>query len=37
MTYYFNNAYINNKYSLLASTKYNPIINGSVDYLINVI
>ena len=35
MTYYFNNAYINNKYSLLASTKYNPIIKGSVDYLIN--
>ena len=33
MTNYFNNVFINNKYSLLASTKYNPIVKDNVDYL----
>ncbi len=31
MTYYFNNVYINNKYSILASTKFNPIVKENVD------
>ena len=33
MTNYFSNVFINNKYSLLASTKYNPIVKDNVDYL----
>ena len=35
MTYYFNNVFINNKYSLLGSTKYNPIVKYSVDRYID--
>ena len=31
MTYYFRRVYINNKYSLLSSTKYNPIVKDNVD------
>ncbi len=31
MTYHYNNVYINSKYSLLASTKYSPIIKDNVD------
>ena len=31
MTNYFKNVYINNKYSLLGSTKYNPIVKENVD------
>ena len=31
MTYKFNNVYINNKYSLLSSTKYDPIVKDNVD------
>lgn len=31
MTYYFNNVYMNSKYSLLASTKYNPIVGNNPD------
>lgn len=34
MTYYFNKVYINEKYSLLASGKYNPIIKGYTDEFI---
>lgn len=35
MTYYFNNVYINNKYSLLASTKYKPIVISNTDKVID--
>lgn len=35
MTYNFNNVFINNKYSVLASTKYNPIIKNNVDKYFN--
>lgn len=31
MTYYFNNVYINEKYSLLASTKFKPIVASNSD------
>ena len=31
MTYYFKNVYINDKYSLLGNTKYNPIVLEKVD------
>lgn len=31
MTYYFKDVYIDNKYTLLASTKYNPIVRDNVD------
>ena len=31
MTYYFNNVYINNKCSLLASTKFKPIVASNSD------
>ncbi len=34
MTNYFNDVYINNKYSLLASIKLNPIVKDNVDVLI---
>lgn len=33
MTNYFKDVYINNKYSLIASTKYNPIVKDNVDYV----
>ncbi len=35
MTYYFNNVYIKDKYSLLASDKFNPIILNNVDWFAN--
>lgn len=35
MTNYYDNVYINNKYSLLASTKYDPIVTNNVDNCIN--
>ena len=35
MTYHYNNVYINDKYSLLASTKYSPIIKDNVDKCID--
>lgn len=35
MTYYFNNVYIKDKYSLLASDKYTPIVLNDVDYFKN--
>lgn len=35
MTYHFNKVYINEKYSLLASNKYNPVIKGNTDEFIN--
>lgn len=35
MTYYFNNVYIKDKYSLLASDKYSPIVLNDVDYFKN--
>ena len=35
MTNYYKNVYINNKYSLLASTRYNPIVKSNVDNCIN--
>lgn len=35
MTYYFNKVYINEKYSLLSSGKYNPIIKGETDEYVN--
>lgn len=35
MTYYFNNVYINNKYSLLASKKFNPIVLKKIDKVKN--
>ena len=35
MTSYYNNVYINDKYSLLASTKYNPIIKNNVNKVID--
>ena len=35
MTYYFNKVYINQKYSLLSSGKYNPIVKGNTDEFIN--
>lgn len=35
MTYYFNNVYINNKYSLLASTKYKPIVISNTDKVVD--
>lgn len=35
MTYYFNNVYINHKYSLLGSTKYDPIVKNNVDKYID--
>lgn len=35
MTNYYDNVYINNKYSLLASTKYNPIVKNTVDNCVN--
>ena len=35
MTYYFNNVYINNKYSVLGSTKYSPIVRNNVDKCLN--
>ena len=31
MTYYYNNVYIKEKYSLLASDKFSPIIRSGVD------
>ena len=31
MTYYFNNVYINEKYSLLSSTKFKPIVVSNSD------
>ena len=31
MTYFLKNVYINNKYSLIGSTKYNPIVKENVD------
>ena len=33
MTYYFNKVYINQKYSLLSSGKYNPIVKGNTEYI----
>lgn len=35
MTYYFNNVYINDKFSLLASTKYKPIVMNNPDKVID--
>ena len=35
MTQYYNNVFINDKYSLLGSTKYNPIIKDNVDNCVN--
>lgn len=35
MTNYYKNVYINNKYSLLASTRYDPIVKSNVDNCIN--
>lgn len=35
MTYKFNNVYINNSYSLLASTKYNPVVKDLCDKCID--
>lgn len=35
MTYYFNNVYINEKYSLLASNKYKPIVRDNSDKVLD--
>lgn len=35
MTYYFNNVYINDKFSLLASTKYKPIVMNNPDKVVD--
>lgn len=35
MTYYFNNVYINDKFSLLASTKYKPIVMNNPDKVLD--
>ena len=35
MTYYYNNVYINDKYSLLCSSKYNPIVKENVSKFID--
>lgn len=35
MTYYLDNVYINDKYTLLGSTKYNPIVKNNVDLYFN--
>lgn len=35
MTFYYDNVYINDKYSLLGSTKYNPIVKDNVDKCLN--
>lgn len=35
MTYYFNNVYINDKYSLLASTKYKPVVISNCNRVID--
>lgn len=35
MTKYYDNVYINNKYSLLGSTRYDPIVKSNVDNCIN--
>ena len=35
MTYHYNNVYIKDKYSLLASTKYNPIVKNNVNEVVD--
>ena len=35
MTYYFDKVYIKDKFSLLASDKYKPIVRENVDYFKN--
>ena len=35
MTKYYDNVYINSKYSLLGSTRYDPIVKSNVDNCIN--
>ena len=35
MTYYFDKVYIKDKFSLLASDKYKPIVKENVDYFKN--
>ena len=35
MTYYYNNVYIKDKYSLLASTKYSPIVKDNVNEVVD--